>query len=227
MKPEILLVVIAEERQRMYQELLDFADVSGRIVTTLREMVTQAAQQPYCGILIDMPVIVRASNYDKKLAEDALRALPSARINISRSTGSILILPIGPGSGTPQSALEFIRNCCILPPKIVYVRNRISLHLNALLATTPEMTDAAQTVCIDFSEGGCFLFTPDATLPVQSTVWIRLIGLEDQSPILATICWKQEWGTADKVPGIGIRFDVLSNRQKLEILSIIAKKRGA
>lgn len=227
MQSQILLAVISEERQHVYQEFLDREQVSCRIVPSLREMVTQAAKFPHCGILLDMPVIVKASHYDKTLAEDTLRALPSARINIAKKNNGILILPIGASDGSSQTASEFIRNCCSKPSKIVYVRNRIPLHLNVLLARTSDMSDAVQTACIDFSEGGCFLFTTDTEFLLQSLVWIRLIGLEDQTPILGTICWKQLWGSADKVPGIGIRFDVLTGRQKSEILTLIAKKREA
>lgn len=227
MQSQILLAVIAEERRHIYQEFLEQEQVSCRIVPTLREMVTQAAKSPHCGILLDMPVIVKASHYDKNLAEDTLRALPSARINIAKKNNAILILPIGDSNGGTQTASEFIRNCCSQPPKIVFVRNRIPLHLNVLLARTPDMAYAVQTACIDFSEGGCFLFTTDTDLLIQTTVWIRVIGLDDQSPILGTICWKQVWGAADKIPGVGIRFDVLTNRQKSEILSVIAKKREA
>ena len=60
----------------------------------------------------------------------------------------------------------------------------------------------------------------------QITPLIRLIALEDQTPIEGVICWKRDWGTADKMPGIGIRFDALTEGQESEILCLIETHRG-
>jgi Tfp pilus assembly protein PilZ len=228
MKPQILLAVIDNARQSIYVDFLRREQANCLIVPSLRELVIQAAKQPYCGILIDMPVMVKASRMDKNLVEDALTALPSARINIARGGTDILVLPInGDSTKTTQTASDFVRYCCSTLPKLVFIRNRIPLHLNVLLAITSDMFDAMQTASIDFSEGGCFLFTVDSTLVPGNTVWIRLIALEDQTPIKGTICWKRDWGTTNKVPGVGIRFDVLTVGQESEILALIAKHKGS
>jgi hypothetical protein len=226
MQPQMLLVVLVEERRCIYEEFLAREQVSCRVVPSLREMVTQAAKFPHCGVLLDMPIIVKASLYDKNLAEDAMRGLPCARLNISRKSGDILVLPIGVSNEKKVTASEFVRTCCAIPPKIVFIRNRIPLHLNAMLSRSPDMADAVQTVCIDFSEGGCFLYSTDTNLVPQTPIWIRLIGLSDQSPIQGMICWKREWGIVNKIPGIGIRFDVLTGKQQEEILAVISRHRA-
>jgi hypothetical protein len=82
------------------------------------------------------------------------------------------------------------------------------------------MADAERTVCIDFSPGGCFLFSVNDEITPQSTVWIRLIALSDPSPITSTVCWKREWGMTSEIPGIGIRFDEMTPQQQAEILSL-------
>jgi|GEM_PF-538643 len=227
MKPQILLAVTDKARQHVYVDFLGREQATPHIVSSLRELIIQAGKQPYCGILIDMPLMLKTSKTDKGLAEDALNALPSARINIARNGTDILVLTInGNKDITAPTASDFVRYCCGEPPKIVFVRNRVPLHLNALLATASDMSDAIRTACVDFSEGGCFLFTVDSTFVPDNTVWIRLIALEDQTPIKGVICWKRDWGTADKMPGIGIRFDALTEGQESEILHLIKTHRG-
>jgi hypothetical protein len=226
MKPFMILAVLDEKRRGIYEEFLAREHVACRIVTSLRDVVIQAAKHLHVGILVDMPIVVKASHFDKGLAEDALRALPSARVNISRKSGEILMLVMGAGTGIPVTAPEFVRYCRNRTPRIVHVRNRVPLHLNALLARTADMSEAEKTVCIDFSEGGCFLFSTDELLVPETTVWIRLLGLQDESPIQGMICWKRVWGNSDVIPGVGIRFDVLTDSQQSEIVARAKQKRG-
>jgi hypothetical protein len=51
-----------------------------------------------------------------------------------------------------------------------------------------------------------------------------LIILNDKSPILATVCWKREWGMTNDIPGIGIRFDKMTKQQETELLSLCRDK---
>ena len=120
------------------------------------------------------------------------------------------------GSLPPE---EHLRYCCEQPSKIVLVRNRIPLNLNALLSSTSNMEDAERTVSIDFSPGGCFLFCVNDEIALKSTLWISLLALSNQSPIASTVCWKRGWGMTNEIPGVGLRFDFLTRQQRTEILS--------
>jgi Tfp pilus assembly protein PilZ len=225
MQPQILLAVADEERRSIYETFLRKERVICQAVSSLRDVATQTARQPYNAIFLDMPLIVRASQYEKSLVEDCLRALPHARLNIAAGTREVSILVSGDSHESSQTPEEYLRYCCEQPVRIVLPRNRIPLNLNAVLSLPSEdLTSDERTVCIDISPGGCFLFSVNDEISLQSTVWIRLLILNDSSPIQSTVCWKREWGMANEIPGVGIRFDEMTPQQQAQILSLCREK---
>jgi Tfp pilus assembly protein PilZ len=224
MQPQILLAVADEERCRRYELFLNQEHVICQMVSSLRDVATQTARQPYNAIFLDMPLIVRASVYEKSLVEDALRALPHARLNIVPATGEISILISGETHESTKTPEEYLRYCCDQPVKIVLPRNRIPLNLNAMLSYPKDMATVERTACIDISPGGCFLFTVNDEITLQSAVWVRVVVLNDPAPILCTVCWKREWGVTNEIPGIGVRFDEMTAEQQTQILSLCRDK---
>jgi len=223
MQPQILLAVEDEERRLVYEAFVKKERVICHSVSSLRDVANQAARQPYNAIFLDMPLIVKASRYEKSLVEDALHTLPNARLNITGKTGKIRMLVSWDTRAGAGTAEDHLRYCCEQPPRIAVIRNRVPLNLNALLSRSPDMADAERTACIDFSPGGCFLFCVNDEIPLELTVWIRLVALNDQTPIESTVCWKREWGLTNEIPGVGIRFDRMTQQQQSEILAL---KRG-
>jgi len=226
MQPQILLAVADEARRSLYEAFLRKERVICQAVSSLREVATQTAKQPYNAIFLDMPLIVRASQYEKSLVEDALRALPHARLNITASSGEISMLVSGDSHESSATPEEYLRYCCEQPVKTVLPRNRIPLNLNAELSHHSENRSKERTVCIDISPGGCFLFSANDEIALQSTVWINLVILNDPTPILSTVCWKREWGMTNDIPGVGIRFDEMSKHQQEQILALCREKQA-
>jgi hypothetical protein len=224
MKPQILLAVADDKRRSIYEAFLKKERVICQVVSSLRDVATQTAKQPYNAIFLDMPLLVRASHYEKSLVEDALRALPHARLNTIARTGEISILVSGEAHESSQTPEEYLRYCCEQPVKVVLPRNRIPINLNAVLTHQAETRIVERTACIDISPGGCFLFCVNDEITVQSQVWISLVILYDPSPILSTVCWKREWGMTHGIPGIGIRFDDMTEHQQEQILSLCREK---
>lgn len=219
MQPQILLAVEEEERRLVYEAFVKKERAICHSVSSLRDVANQAAKQPYNAIFFDMPLIVKASRYEKSLVEDALHALPNARLNITAKTQKIRML-VSWDTGGARTAEEHLRYCCEQPPRVALIRNRVPLNLNAALSRSPDMADAELTACIDFSPGGCFLFCVNDEITLQSAVWIRLVALNDPTPIASTVCWRREWGITNEIPGVGIRFDKITPQQQAEILSL-------
>lgn len=223
MQPQILLAVADSSRRLLYEDFLRKERVICQTVSSLREVATQTAKQPYHAIFLDMPLIVRASHYEKCLVEDALRALPHARLNLTH-TEEISILVSGEGhesSGTPE---EYLQYCCMQPVKVVQPRRRIPLHINALISSTGDMSSPERTACVDISPGGCFLFCTDEEIGLHDAVWVRLVILNDPTPIASLVCWKREWGVTNEMPGVGIRFESLTEQQQEQITALCREK---
>lgn len=220
MQPQILLAVEDEERRLVYEAFVKKERAICHSVSSLRDVANQAPRQPYNAIFLDMPLVVKASRYEKSLVEDALHALPHARLNLTAKTQKIRMLVSWDDHEGARTAEEHLRYCCEQPPKVALIRNRVPLNLNAALSLSPDMAAAERTVCIDFSPGGCFLFCVNEEFTPQSAVWIRLTALNDPTPIASTVCWRREWGITNEIPGIGIRFDKMTQQQQAEILSL-------
>jgi hypothetical protein len=223
MQPQILLVVADEVRGSLYERFFKKEKVICQAVSTLRDVSTQIARQPYNAIFLDMPLIAHASRYEKSLVKDVLHAMPHASLDIT-ATREISVVVSGDVHESSHSPEEYLRYCCEQPVRTFAPQNRIQLNFNAVLSRSPDITNAERTVCIDISPGGCFLFTVNEEIVLHSSVWVSLIILNDSTPIASTVCSKKEWGIANEIPGVGIRFDKMTEQQQTEMLSLCRDK---
>lgn len=223
MQPQILLVVADEERRSIFERFFKKERVICQAVSSLREVSTQIARQPYNAIFLDMPLIGHASRYEKSLVKDVLHAVPHARLDIT-ATREISVVVSGDDHESSHSPEEYLRYCCEQPVQTVVPQNRIQLNYNAVLSRSVDMAAAERTVCIDISPGGCFLFCVNEEITLNSSVWVNLIILNDSTPIPSTVCWKREWGMTNEIPGVGIRFEEMTEQQQSEILSLCREK---
>jgi len=224
-QPRILLAVADEDRRQVYEEFLAREQAVWHTVSSLREMADRASSEPCHAILLDMVLIVRSSRGEKMLAEDALRALPHARLNVSPRNREIIILAGGEVRGSITTLVDYLQYCRTQPLRTVHPRDRLPLYLHALLSTTPDIAAAERTSCLDVSAHGCFLFTADPAISPKTSVWIQFVTLTDQTPIRATVRWKREWGASIEFPGIGVHMDEVTPGQEAEIHALLERKR--
>ena len=159
---------------------------------------------------------------DKTATEDILKALPSAYLNIAPATDSIKLLTANDTQGIAKSVNEFAELCKGFTPRMVRPKDRYPLHLQALLTTAPAQGSPERTVTLNVSSKGCFLFTVNPELQLEQQVTIQFIGLDDMTPVTATICWLRQWGTGKHhVPGIGVNFTELSESQQTQIIRLL------
>ena len=226
MRPQILLAVADDERRAIYDSFLKRQRIICQYVTSLRDVAAQTSRQPYNAIFLDLPLIAAASLYEKSIVDDALRALPHAWLDITPASEEVTMLLTGKHHDYQVTPEEYVAYCCEQPVKRVLPRLRIPLHINALLSWPDSMETVERTACIDFSPGGCFLFTVNDDVQVESKVWVRLLALQDTTPILCTVCWKRGWGITSEMPGIGVRFDSMTDEQNRQILTLCRDNRG-
>ncbi|SJZ50496.1 PilZ domain-containing protein [Trichlorobacter thiogenes] len=220
--PLVLLVSRSASRTQVYREALDARGISCLAIAELKEVAILASGTPLSGVLLDMPVLIKASPADKTATEDILKALPSAYLNIAPATDSIKLLTADATQGIAKSIDEFAELCKGFTPRLVRPKDRYPLHLQALLTTVPEQDSPERTVTLNISPKGCFLFTSNTELQLEQQVSIQFIGLNDTTPITATICWLRLWGTGrHHIPGIGVNFTTLSESQQAQIIRLL------
>jgi hypothetical protein len=221
--PLVLLVSRSASRTQAYREALDLQGIACLAISELKEVPTLTAGTPFSGILLDMPVLIKTSASDKMALEDILKALPSAYLNIAPASDAIKLLVATGTQGAAKTIEEFAGLCKTFTPRQVRPKDRYPLHLNALLSTGENGDTNERTVTMDVSPRGCFLFSINPDIAFDQPARIVFVGLEDTTPIIATICWLHPWGASGEhhAPGIGVRFDTITAAQLTQISALL------
>ena len=221
--PRILLVSQRASRVQHYSALLEQLGVACQLLSAVRDVPGLAAELPLNGILLDMPVIAKASPKEKADIEDVLRALPSAYVNIMPASGAVRLLTVNGLQGTAPNLEMFVELCSHFIPRLVLPKDRCPLFLNALLSTGVHQDAWLRTATLNVSPGGCFLFCTEPEIQLQQSVQVRFVGIEDDRPISAVACWLRRWGAeGHHMPGIGVRFQMITEQQQGLINGLLA-----
>lgn len=222
--PLVLLVSRSASRSQLYRESLDRLGISCLGISELKEVTTLAAGTPFSGILLDMPIMAKAAIKEKNAIEDILKALPSAYVNIAPATDAVKLLTATGTMGTAKSIEEFATICKEFTPRLVSPKDRYPLFLQALLQNGIATAPPFQTATLNVSAHGCFLFSTDNQIRLDQSVTIDFIGLDDRTPVVATVCWIRQWGEAGHyLPGVGVRFERITDMQAESIATLLEK----
>lgn len=220
--PLILVISRSETRVQVYREALESIGASCLATSDLKNAPALAASTPLNGIAMDMPVRIKASASDKALVEDMMLALPSAYLNVSPATDTIKILTATGTKGTFRTFEQFVAACANFQARVVRPKNRVELNLNALLYhSTASGAAPEQTVTLNVSPEGCFLFSAYPDYHIDQQVVIDFVGFTDRTPVIASVRWLQTWGKDNLIPGIGVMFERLSKAQRIELQALL------
>ena len=168
-----------------------------RAISTLGELPTIAREAPVGGILLELTTSLQSPPEEKEATHEILRLYPFARFRLNGKTISTL--------GDGNSLEQFAERCRQFRPRVTRREVRERRHLAVYLGRDASLKDAEQTVTIDMSLGGCFVFS-SRTWRVGDCVWLRFSG--EEMARSGTVCFWRAWGSSGGIPGIGIRLDV-------------------
>lgn len=220
--PTLILVARSESRIQTYRDALELRGFACYPATDLKDVTALTCRSLFNGVLLDMPIITKASSAEKCQLEDILKALPSAYLNIAPATDSIKLLMADNHHGIAHSLEEYLAICSTFIPRLVRPKDRVPLHLNALLTDWGQTREPEQTVTLNVSSQGCFLFSTHPDHHPDHQVTVRFIGLTDPTPITCTIRWVRPWGECHQMPGIGVTFEQISEAQQSQLNQLMA-----
>lgn len=223
--PALILVARSESRIQIYRDALELRGFACQPANDLKSLPGLICRTPFNGILLDMPIITKASSAEKKQLDDILKALPSAYLNIAPATDAIKLLIADNHHGMARSLEEFLVICNAFTPRLVRPNDRVSLHLNALLHDCVQMREPEQTVTLNVSSQGCFLFSTHPGHQPGQLVKVGFVGLSDPTPIVCTIRWVRPWGSCHQMPGIGVTFEQINESQQDQINELMATQK--
>ena len=194
----LALVIVAknEDTLKKIAETVQAEDVRAITTRSLAELPEILREVPISGLLLDLVTSTKSTAQEKLDTNDLLQLYPHAKFKVVGTEVRIL--------GESNSLQQFIRDCRSFTPRIIRRSKRFTQHIGALLSRDSTFSAAEKTVTINFSNGGCFMYSA-GDWQVGERIWLRFI--ENDCVVQGTVRWIQPWGNNKKLPGIGIEFD--------------------
>jgi hypothetical protein len=223
---KILIVVKDSEAGQAYAEALCGIGVAYDIASSFDEMSGLAIDNAYNGLLIDILTLVRSSKEEKVIAYECINLYPVLRVKWENKKKKIALSPLEQTfSPDTASALKFFieSRCRPFSARSLRRHSRKNYHLNVLLSPDGLFSerDTVKTFSLNISQAGIFLHATQA-FELGRTVWLRFVEFADLAPVAATVCWSIEWGLSRCIPGVGLRFERLSEAQE-KVLKVISQ----
>jgi len=218
MDVRVALVCQEGEAQRAYITAAQSLEVQVDPVSSFTELRKLLCENSYNGVMVDLRTKVKASLNDKELLKDVLEQFPMAQLKFEEATGAVRSLNVGQARDSETVAAFIDKECRPFAPRQIRASIRRDIHFNALILKNGITSEAGgiQTVTMNVSQGGCFLYSTEHW-EIGGKVSIILKGLDDQRPITGEVRWQIPWGKAMQVPGIGVKFEDISTGQIAEL----------
>ncbi|GFO68487.1 pilus protein PilZ [Geomonas limicola] len=221
----ILIIAKDPEAGHAYAEALREIHVDYDIAGSFTEMAELATDNSYNGLLVDILTLVRSSKEEKVVAYECFNLYPVLRVKWENKKKKINLSPLEQAfSPDTASALKFfVQSRCIpFPARPLRRYNRKNYNLNVLLSPDGRFADenTLKTFTLNISLGGAFLHSTH-DFAQGETVWLRFVEYPDHEPIRASVRWYLEWGQSRSIPGLGVRFEGLSEAQE-HLVKLIA-----
>lgn len=220
----ILIVVKDEEAGQAYAAALNDIGVAYDLAPCVDKMSGMATVTPYSGLIIDLLTLVRCSREEKVVAYELINLYPVLRVKWNSRKKEICLSPLEQ-SFSPDTAttLRFFidSRCRPFPPRRLRSQNRKNYNLHVLLTVDGTDVDEipTRTFTLNISRGGVFVHTC-RSFAKGDAVSLRFVEFPDLPPFAATVRWSVPWGGSRSVPGVGLRFDTLTEEQQKMLAAI-------
>ena len=202
-----MLLVVRDDRARdRYIEELAALGAACDVARTSEELQAATRHCRYNGVLFDVPTLVRAKDFDRRLLQSLTEIYPSARLKLDPATGMVYALGNNAGPGSRDGLSVFVAACRDFLPRGMRRGERVEAHLPAVLWRTPpdDSGRGERTSTINVSYLGCFLHTAsDWTL--GDAAWVEFPDVT-QEVTRTRVAWHEPWGQRRVAPGVGLAF---------------------
>lgn len=170
------------------------------IAADIMDLFDHLTGRPVCGIALDIPAIVRASEQGKQLVNSISEIYPIVKLNWApgkeiRAVGNRFL-------STKEPPLEsFILACRTFQPRTWRKYERLDKVVNLYWSTAGTTRNRGFT--LDISRGGCFVCTLD---PPDANSIITLELLAEERTVQARVTWVNKWNEMERAPGFGCEY---------------------
>lgn len=211
-----------------YEDAVSRTGAACAVVGSLREMREKLRGAAYCGLLIDVPTLIKSAGAEKRLAHSILEHYPVLRLRFDPASGVIHGLFYGQSEPKGDVVGDFVALATsTFSPRAMRGEEREDIVLNVLVHRDPscQSANAERAVTVNASLGGCFIYTC-ADYAVGEEVGLEIMEVSDRTPIRCRLRWRVEWGKSMSLPGIGVAFEAISPEQSQELAALLGLSCG-
>jgi hypothetical protein len=215
MQIRVLLIVQDEKAKEKYVRAIEEEGVKVYTSASFTDLSEEICRQTFHGIFLDYATKLRALRLNKGYIYGLLEKFPICQLKIEAVSGRVRCFY--PTGGAILYARDFIqKECGQFVPALIRSDPRKPIHLNILIYPQPESEDPEQSVTLNLSRSGCFLFST-RRWEVGAEVWIRIKEAGDPSLIQCQIRNMIFWGESMRIPGIGVEFKKILESQSHDL----------
>ena len=191
---------------------------------SLSELYQKLPDTPISGFVVEIHVMIKATETEKDLLATMLAIFPSVKTNWNPEAGFRALYNDSDKSGE-ENLRAFVRDCHNFKPRALRKKKRHEKTFNVLYWLLDASRETAQRAfTLDISTEGLFVGTCDSPQE-DSLVWVVLREV-DTRPFKVMVKWRMPWGAAMRIPGFGGSFVDLEADLAGKLETFLTEKRG-
>jgi hypothetical protein len=221
----LILVSRPSPAREIYQQALADLGVTLETVTDVDELVEELSHTAYAGLLIDTATGLGTSFEQKRQLHTVIEIFPVLRINWNEQVGRLELFYYGQSRPTDLTLEQFIETQCQgFEARTIRTHERHSVHFNVEVYPDEDCPPEQRrlSVALDAAEGGLFLVMIEPWSG-QRDIWLKIVELADQTPILGEVRRQINWGAAPRIPGVGVAFRRITIDQIRQLKTLLGK----
>lgn len=200
------------------KSIFDPMGVKYDIIHEVYEISDRLIREYYHGFIVDSYYLSKIPSLEKPILSKYFKIIMTSRIIFDKTNEVILIVE----NGENITLSEYLEKCKINGPRKLRTDPRLPINLNVILSEkkfTKDKSSNFKTFTFNLSRGGCFLYA-NKSYKIGKKVYLRIMELKDKTPVIAIVKWSVIWGKSTNIPGIGVEFISMTERQKRELFWI-------
>ena len=218
----VLLVAAPGEARDACERELVRVGVSYDALDSPADLRGPVAERLYNGLLLDLATWIRCPAQKRSTLQGVIERFPVLRLLYNPEQGGLRGVTLG---GTVQQARDMeaflLEQCAAFPARSFRMAERQSAICNVRILERPDQPEAEglRAVTSNVSEAGCFLISCRDFAAGQQ-LWLAFTDFDSHEPIAATVRWLRPWGESMRLPGAGVSFEALNEKQQRALRSL-------
>jgi len=192
--------------------------ILAEIVFSTSEILELVMRDKYHGIVVESCLLAKIKKEDRPGIERYREVFFFSRIQYYPHSKSVTIFTEDDNADTDFA--RYVEKASKEIPRQFRVQTRKPISFNVDISKMKKGSKVFHTHTKNVSEGGCFIYTTEKFIK-GGRLKVVFKELRDKTPIICRIVWKTNGGSHFKIPGVGLFFEEITDKQLQEIHSVL------